>query len=507
MASTNGSGRPTGCISIPVEIIRDPDSSTAKTHSRHNSPFRMIPNDHAYGSFPDSPSWNMPSNIYPNNSRFQPRQSPSTAYDRVITNSQFNQPLNDRYSYQQVQDPQMRPNHQRMPETMPGYSSRSNEDLLSYPYESMRFSTPTQFTSMNPSSNSSFRPQSDFLHANKFTSPFRRSFETLNDFPDVHTNIPIMRPYPPEQQQQQQQQPHFRSTYQTQHQPQQQYQFQQQQPTYTNQTFINPNIVYTNEFGVPADQRQPNVFNDSGYLLNERARSPNPQRGPSPVRPAPTSQPSQPQQTAQPQQQQQQQFPDEPELKMAKDADGPIPMPAPASFTSQSTDQQVPSTDTTTPSTNNSTNVPTPETSHDPNTIALEKLEQIKQTLKDLEAQVNLFTGTSRNDRSYKALDEQALKIMIRCDELVDVSADIKEKRKEMIHNVQQVINKLESKVPASASVDQNSNPMETSTTIEDSLVTTEDHDQLGKATSHSTSPPKETSDKIISSTEDSIST
>jgi hypothetical protein len=153
---------------------------------------------------------------------------------------------------------------------------------------------------------------------------------------------------------------------------------------------------------------------------------------------------------------------------MAKDTDGPIPMPAPASSSStsspptQSTDQQVPSADaaasTKAPS-------PPPEPVRDPNTIALEKLEQIKQSLNALEKEVDTFTGSTRNDRAYKLLDEQALKIMIRCDELVDVSADIKEKRKEMIRNVDRVILKLESKVPATPAVGKNSNPMETATT------------------------------------------
>lgn len=155
---------------------------------------------------------------------------------------------------------------------------------------------------------------------------------------------------------------------------------------------------------------------------------------------------------------------------MAKDTDGPIPMPAPASYpsTTQSTDQQVPSTDSTT-----STNVPSPpsQPARDPDTIALEKLEQLKQKLNVLENQVDMFTGSTRNDRAYKLLDEQALKIMIGCDELVDVSSDIKEKRKEMIRNVQRVLGKLESKVPATPAVEQNSNPMETATTSSDSSL------------------------------------
>ena len=70
--------------------------------------------------------------------------------------------------------------------------------------------------------------------------------------------------------------------------------------------------------------------------------------------------------------------------------------------------------------------------------------------------QVDAFTGSTRDDRLYKELDEKALKLMIRCDELLDVSSDIKEKRKEMIQNVQTVVAKLESKVPLESNSNEN---------------------------------------------------
>src|ERR1700722_4761676 len=54
----------------------------------------------------------------------------------------------------------------------------------------------------------------------------------------------------------------------------------------------------------------------------------------------------------------------------------------------------------------------------------------------------------TRNDRLYKELDEQALKLMINCDELTDIGFEVKVKRKQMIHNIQRVLRKLESKVP-----------------------------------------------------------
>jgi len=47
---------------------------------------------------------------------------------------------------------------------------------------------------------------------------------------------------------------------------------------------------------------------------------------------------------------------------------------------------------------------------------------------------------------------------MLLCDELVDVSAEIKEKRKEMIQNVQTIVAKLESKVPITQPIESNSN-------------------------------------------------
>lgn len=228
------------------------------------------------------------------------------------------------------------------------------------------------------------------------------------------------------------------------------------------------------------------IIFQSYFLVNEQVRSPAAKRGASPAR----SQPVHPMQ--QPQSQSQAEYSDEPELKMAKDTDGPIPMPPPARFSSQSTDQQVPSTDTFT-SNNISNSSATGEPSRDSNYVALGKLEQIKQMLAELEQQVDKFIGSSRSEREYKVLDEQAVKIMLICDELVDVGTDIKDKRKEMIRNVQRVISKLESKVPVTPNVNQNSNAMETSATIDDSLINSKDQEDLTKTPSPSTSPIKET--------------
>ena len=154
-----------------------------------------------------------------------------------------------------------------MYEPGPSNFSRSNEDLFSSPFDSMRHSTQTPYSSLIPPEFRSGFRDSDFVEPGKYSSPLRRSFDALNDFADMHQSFPTTRPYPPEQQQQQQQQPYYRSTYQTQHQPQpqsQQQQQQQQQPSYVNQAYINPNIVYTNEFGAPMDHYQPNTFQGTG---------------------------------------------------------------------------------------------------------------------------------------------------------------------------------------------------------------------------------------------------
>jgi hypothetical protein len=153
--------------------------------------------------------------------------------------------------------------------------SRSNEDLLSSPFDSMHYSTQPQYSSLIPPTfGSRIRTDSDFVQPNKYSSPLRRSYDALNDFADMHQSFPTTRPYPPEQQrkqqpqpqqQQQQQPPYYRSTYQTQHQPQS----QQQQPTYVNQSFINPNIVYTNEYGAPTDHYKPNAPQGTGTNLGK----------------------------------------------------------------------------------------------------------------------------------------------------------------------------------------------------------------------------------------------
>ncbi|CAF1368709.1 unnamed protein product [Adineta ricciae] len=442
MSSTNGSGRPTGSVTIPVEIIRDSSSTGPQSHSRQNSPYRTVLNDNSYSGFSDSSPRGSNSNA-----RFQPRHSPNTAYDRVIHNSQFNQPTHDYPSYPQYQDSQFRHSPSRMYDSNLSQLRRSHEDLLSTPFESLHTNTQPFSSFMSPFG-SGFPNDSDFIQPMRFSSPNRRSFDALNDSPDMHQNFPSTRQYQSEQPQPQQQQPNYRTTYQTQYQPQS----QQQQPNYGNQSFYNPNIVYTDEFGQPTDHYHQNTFQGSANnAAHDRSHSPAPKRGASPVQPSPT-----------PQQQPEQ----EPELKMASDSDGPIPMPGPSSPanstsapTTQPTEQQAPSTEANAPTMNTAT--PQPEPVRDPNTIALEKLEQMKQMLSALEKDVDAFNGSTRNDLAYKMLDEQALKIMICCDELVDVSADIKDKRKEMIRNVQRAIGKLESKVPSTPAVENNSNPME----------------------------------------------
>jgi hypothetical protein len=184
------------------------------------------------------------------------------------------------------------------------------------------------------------------------------------------------------------------------------------------------------------------------YIAQDRSHSPASQCEESPTRPPPP-----------PSQQQESDF------KVTKETTSSIPKSGATATSLPSNDQQVPSTDIS--------------PVRDPNTIALEKLEQTKQNLSDLNLQVDAFNGSTRDDRAYKELDEQALKMMMRCDELIDVSADIKEKRKEMICNVQAVLAKLESKVPINPLNDQNSNQMETTLVAYDpSINNTESQEQ-----------------------------
>jgi hypothetical protein len=146
-----------------------------------------------------------------------------------------------------------------MYEPGPLHFSRSSEDLLSSPFDTLHYNTQSQFPSfIPPSFGGDFRTDSDFVQPTKYSSPLGRSYDALNDFPDMNRDFRTTRQYPPEQQRQQpqqqhqqQQQPYYRTTYQTQHQPQ-----FQQQPTYANQNYVNPNIVYTNEYGVPTDHYQ-----------------------------------------------------------------------------------------------------------------------------------------------------------------------------------------------------------------------------------------------------------
>ncbi|CAF3351303.1 unnamed protein product [Rotaria sp. Silwood1] len=179
---------------------------------------------------------------------------------------------------------------------------------------------------------------------------------------------------------------------------------------------------------------------------HDRSHSPASQRDESPTRPSPLATASQQVQ--------------ESDFKVTKDATSQ--MAGQTTTTSPSNDQQVPSNDTSTST--NISSIPV----RDSNIIALEKLEQIKQNLADLSQQVDAYNGSTRDDRIYKELDEQALKMMIRCDELTDVSVDIKEKRKEMVRNVQTVLAKLESKVPINLIIVNNSNQMETTLVVYD---------------------------------------
>lgn len=202
-----------------------------------------------------------------------------------MPNAQFNQPFDDYPSFPTFQEPRYRqPFQQRMYEPGSTHFSRSSEDLISPSNDSTRYTAQPQFTSFAPPPfGSEFQNDSDFFQPSKFSNNFRRSYDALNDFPDMRQSFPINQQYPYEQSPQQ---PYYRTTFQTQHQPQQQPQHppqyqaqnppqyppqrqpqqpqQQQQPTYANSTFINPNIIYTDEYGTPMDRREANTSQSMG---------------------------------------------------------------------------------------------------------------------------------------------------------------------------------------------------------------------------------------------------
>lgn len=91
--------------------------------------------------------------------RFQPRQSPASAYERLIRNSQFNQPLRDSFP--------SRTNHQRVFESTPSYFSRSKDDLLDSKMDTHRSDPPPP----------------------KVKEHFRRSYDALNDYLNTEQDI------------------------------------------------------------------------------------------------------------------------------------------------------------------------------------------------------------------------------------------------------------------------------------------------------------------------------
>jgi hypothetical protein len=136
-------------ISIPVEIV-------PKSNSRYIPTYRTVRND-----YPSTSSWKKSST----NSHFQPRQSPITAYDRLINHSP---------SYQ------LHPGSQyRVYESNPLHHSRSSEDLLSSPKDSIRSKKTSIYP---PTSNHGFRPDSDFIQPKK--SSLNRSYDALDDYPE-----------------------------------------------------------------------------------------------------------------------------------------------------------------------------------------------------------------------------------------------------------------------------------------------------------------------------------
>ncbi|CAF3402891.1 unnamed protein product [Rotaria socialis] len=423
MTSTNSAGHSTGFISIPVEIVSRSNLSNSNFYDSPNRTARY--EDSFHTDFSNSPPWKKPSINTHYRSRLQPRQTLSTAYDRLINDS----PLHQSY-----RDQQYRPLQKRTYDSSSLHTSRSSDDLLSSSNDSIRPKTQSSNTSYYPeTSNNGFRTDSDFIHPNTYTNSFRRSsFDVLNDVSDID-----------------QQNPSEHQTY--------------YRPTYITRANINPKTVYSSEYHIPINNHQSSKFQETANNSHDRSGSPASDRDESPTRPSPLNA----------------QQPQESDFKTTKDTTSTM---AGQSTTSSSSDQQVPSTEM--PAAANIQPVP----SRDSNTIALEKLEQIKQNLVDLNQQVDAFDGVTRDDRIYKLLDEQAVKMMLTCDELTDVSVDIKEKRKEMIRNVQTVIAKLESKVPMSLTIENNSNLMETKLAVDDLSINSTEQQQSSRTQNEQTS-------------------
>ncbi|CAF2041094.1 unnamed protein product [Rotaria magnacalcarata] len=402
----------------------------------NNSNFYDPPNrttryeNSSHSDFSNSPPWKKPSiNTY-YRSRLQPRQTVIPAYDRLI---------NDFPLHQSYHEQQYRPLQKRTYDSSSLHTSRSSDDLLSSSNDSIRPKTQSSNASYyHETLNNGFPTDSDFIYPNTYTNSFRRSsFDVLNDVSDIN-----------------QQNPSEHQTY--------------YRPTYITQTNINPKTVYSNEYHIPINNYQSSKSQETANNSHDRSGSPASDRDESPTRPSPLNA----------------QQPQESDFKVTKDATSTMTGPI---TSSSSNDQQVPSTEM--PAVANLQPVPL----RDPNTIALEKLEQIKQNLVDLNQQVDAFDGVTRDDRVYKLLDEQAVKMMLTCDELTDVSIDIKEKRKEMIRNVQTVIAKLESKVPMNATIENNSNLMETKLTVDDLSINSTEQQQSSRTQNEQTSTERPT--------------
>ncbi|CAF0881138.1 unnamed protein product [Rotaria sordida] len=238
MSSLNTSGRPTGFITIPIEIV--PTSNSTNTNSHHSS-FRTINHDNSYNDFSNSPSWKKSSiNTY-SKGRLRPRQTLTTAYDRLINNSQLNQPYKDPFFHEIYQEPQYHHFQHRTYEPNSLHMSRSSEDLLSLPNDSINSNIQSKNISHYSSifNNNGFQHDSDFMQPNKYTNSLRRSYDVLNDIPNTNKKFSINQQYPSEQQ----------SYY---------------RPTYVTETTINPNVVYSTEHHIPIIQE---IINSCKLIL------------------------------------------------------------------------------------------------------------------------------------------------------------------------------------------------------------------------------------------------
>ncbi|CAF1192197.1 unnamed protein product, partial [Didymodactylos carnosus] len=412
------------CVPIPVEIIRGSGSTTSRPSLPYqlDSPFRTTPQNANFISN-HSPFFHttttMPYINNNHNSSYESRgihthQGPKTAFDRLINDSTFYQPPSGNPSFYRQSLQTQYPRNSQYISTASNLneptitSFRSSKDLSDQYY-----SLPDSILLEHANGNDYGylrRPNFDNRYFQQNPTS-RRSYDVLNDYSDKNfRNFPRVW---------------SGSTFTTGHPNEQDVAVDAKQ---LSQKYDTYNIPYQSIFPGQTDGTSNAEHDPSRSPASNRRTSPGAPQREQQFQQSTDGQKSTPVSTNNPV---------APEQTESNLPTAPIPMSCNQEQTQQ--DQQVPSTGSP---------VQSQPLQRDANQIAIEKLENIKTNLADLSKRVDEFKGTTRDERLYKELDEQAVKLMIRCDELVNVRDEIKEKRKEMIQNVQHVLTKLELKIP-----------------------------------------------------------